>query len=102
MPLTRMVKQADGSTRKEPVPLSDYRALRWEIGTLAAGATTAVSLRVRIDAPVVAHRPPNRNGAGFTAAPACAPSFVSCLSIHRCLVARRKTPCMPTPRVRGL
>lgn len=54
MPLTRLVKLADGSTRKEPVPLSDYRALRWEIGTLAAGATTAVSLRVSIDAPVVA------------------------------------------------
>jgi uncharacterized repeat protein (TIGR01451 family) len=54
MPLTRLVKQADGSTRKEPVPLADYRALRWEIGTLAAGATTVVSLRTRIDAPVVA------------------------------------------------
>ena len=54
MPLTRMVKQADGSTRKEPVPLADYRALRWEIGTLPAGATTVVSLRTRIDAPVVA------------------------------------------------
>jgi uncharacterized repeat protein (TIGR01451 family) len=54
IPLTRLVKQADGSTRKEPVPLADYRALRWEIGTLAAGATTVVSLRTRIDAPVVA------------------------------------------------
>ncbi|MEO7886909.1 hypothetical protein [Polaromonas sp.] len=51
MPLTRMVKQADGSVRKEPVPLADYRALRWEIGTLAAGASTVVSLRVRIDSP---------------------------------------------------
>ncbi|MCZ8255775.1 MAG: hypothetical protein O9327_08940 [Polaromonas sp.] len=54
MPLTRMVKQADGSTRKEPVPLADYRAVRWEIGSLPAGATTVVSLRTRIDAPVVA------------------------------------------------
>ncbi len=54
MPLTRLVKQADGTTRKEPVPLADYRALRWEIGTLPAGATTVVSLRTRIDSPVVA------------------------------------------------
>lgn len=54
MPLTRMVKQADGSVRKEPVPLADYRALRWETGTLAAGASTVVSLRVRIDSPAVA------------------------------------------------
>lgn len=52
MPLTRMVKQADGSVRKEPVPLAEYRALRWEIGTLPAGGSTVVSLRVRIDPPV--------------------------------------------------
>jgi hypothetical protein len=58
MPLTRMVKQADGSTRKEPVPLADYRALRWEIGTLAAGATTVVSLRVSIDAPAASAAKP--------------------------------------------
>lgn len=52
-PLTRTVKQADGSTRKEIVPLADYRALRWEIGNLPAGATTVVSLRVSIDSPAV-------------------------------------------------
>lgn len=54
MPLTRMVKQADGSTRKEPVPLAEYRALRWDIGALPPGGSMVVSLRVRIDAPVVA------------------------------------------------
>lgn len=54
MPLTRIVKQADGSTRKEPVPLAEYRALRWDIGALPSGASTVVSLRVRIDTPVVA------------------------------------------------
>ncbi|QGJ17000.1 MULTISPECIES: hypothetical protein [unclassified Polaromonas] len=54
MPLTRVVKQADGSTRKEPVPLAEYRALRWDIGALPSGASTVVSLRVRIDTPVVA------------------------------------------------
>jgi uncharacterized repeat protein (TIGR01451 family) len=54
MPLIRTVKQADGSTRKEPVPLAEYRALRWDIGALPSGASTVVSLRVRIDTPVVA------------------------------------------------
>jgi uncharacterized repeat protein (TIGR01451 family) len=49
MPLTRMVKQADGSERKEMVPLSEYRTLRWDVGTLAAAGSTAVSLRVRVD-----------------------------------------------------
>jgi hypothetical protein len=52
MPLMRSVRQPDGSERKEPVPLSDYRAVRWEIGTLSPGGNAVVSLRVRIDAPV--------------------------------------------------
>ncbi|MBH2009229.1 MAG: DUF11 domain-containing protein [Xanthomonadaceae bacterium] len=52
MPLTRMVRQPDGSERKEAVPLAEYRALRWEIGTLAAGGSAVVSLRVRIDSPL--------------------------------------------------
>lgn len=51
MPLMRTVRQANGSERKEAVPLSEYRALRWDVGTLAAGSTAVVSLRVRIDAP---------------------------------------------------
>lgn len=54
LPLVRMVRQADGSDRKEVVPLAEYRALRWDVGTLGAGTSTVVSLRVRIDAPVVA------------------------------------------------
>lgn len=52
-PLMRTVKQADGSERKVAVPLSQYRALRWDVGTLAGGASTVVKLQVRIDAPVV-------------------------------------------------
>ncbi|MFI5447717.1 hypothetical protein [Polaromonas sp. UC242_47] len=51
MPLTRTVKLANGSERREVVPFADYRALRWEIGSLPAGGTTVVSLRVRIDSP---------------------------------------------------
>lgn len=54
MPLMRNVRQADGSQRSEPVPMADYRALRWDLGTLAAGRTAVVSLRVRIDSTAVA------------------------------------------------
>lgn len=54
MPLMRNVRQSDGSQRVEPVPLSDYRALRWDLGTLAAGRTAVVRLRTRIDSPVAA------------------------------------------------
>ncbi|WP_084181446.1 hypothetical protein [Polaromonas glacialis] len=54
LPLTRMVRQADGSERKETVPLAEYRALRWDVGSLGAGTSAVVSLRVRIDAPVAA------------------------------------------------
>ena len=52
IPLMRSVRQPDGSQRSEPVPLVDYRALRWELGTLAAGRSAVVSLRVRVDTPV--------------------------------------------------
>jgi uncharacterized repeat protein (TIGR01451 family) len=51
MPLMRTVKQPHAKERQEVVPLADYRALRWEIGSLAAGSSAVVSLRVRIDAP---------------------------------------------------
>ena len=50
MPLTRAVRQADGTTRQEPVPLADYRFVRWDLGTLPAAAERVVRLRVRIDA----------------------------------------------------
>lgn len=49
MPLMRSVRQADGTTRQEPVPLAEYRFVRWEIGTLAPATDTVVKLRVRID-----------------------------------------------------
>lgn len=51
MPLMRMVKLADGTSRNEAVPLAEYRALRWEIGVLAPAATSSVALRVRVDTP---------------------------------------------------
>jgi uncharacterized repeat protein (TIGR01451 family) len=49
IPLLRTVNQSDGAERKEPIPLSEYRALRWDVGTLGAGSSAVVSLRVRID-----------------------------------------------------
>jgi uncharacterized repeat protein (TIGR01451 family) len=49
MPLKRIVRAADGTTREEPVPVSEYRFVRWEIGALNAGAESVVKLWVRID-----------------------------------------------------
>lgn len=54
MPLMHAVKRADGSVHQEPVPLSDYRYVRWELGTLAAGADRTVTLRVQIDSSATA------------------------------------------------
>jgi uncharacterized repeat protein (TIGR01451 family) len=49
MPLMRAVRQADGSVRQQPVPLAEYRFIRWELGTLAAASDAVVKLRVQID-----------------------------------------------------
>jgi uncharacterized repeat protein (TIGR01451 family) len=49
LPLLHRVRQADGSERLVPVPLADYRALRWNLGPLAAGTTREVSARVRVN-----------------------------------------------------
>ena len=48
MPLMRTVKKADGTTEKQPVSLSEYRALRWTISELPAGASKTVSLRAKV------------------------------------------------------
>jgi uncharacterized repeat protein (TIGR01451 family) len=52
LPLMRRVKQADGSEQQQPVPLSEYRALRWSLGTLAPGKSEQVSARVRVNSSV--------------------------------------------------
>jgi uncharacterized repeat protein (TIGR01451 family) len=49
MPLKRTVKLASGALQEELVPLPDYRAVRWNVGTLPPGKEAAVSLRVRIN-----------------------------------------------------
>lgn len=46
MPLTR--KGADGKT--VPVPLTDYRALRWTVSSLTPGKPFEVSARMRVSA----------------------------------------------------
>lgn len=47
IPLMRAVKQADGSVVQQPIPLTEYRALRWSIAQLAPGEKVTVSLRAR-------------------------------------------------------
>ena len=49
VPLMRRIRAADGTERREAVPLSDYRALRWEIASLAPQASIEVKMRVSID-----------------------------------------------------
>jgi len=48
-PLMRAVRQADGSERSVPVPIEEYRALRWNLGTLAAGQSEQVQARMRVN-----------------------------------------------------
>ena len=48
-PLMRAVGQPDGSERQVPVPIEEYRALRWNLGTLAAGQSEQVQARVRVN-----------------------------------------------------
>jgi hypothetical protein len=49
LPLTRVVKRADGSEQRVPVPLEEYRSLRWNLGTLPAGGVKQVHARVRVN-----------------------------------------------------
>lgn len=47
-PLKRTITLPDGTKHVVDVPLAEYRALRWTIGTLAPKATSSVAARVRI------------------------------------------------------
>lgn len=53
MPLMHSVKKADGSTSQEPVPLADYRVVRWKLGTLSGDHRVQVRLRVKVNPPIV-------------------------------------------------
>ncbi|HVE88938.1 MAG TPA: hypothetical protein VNA44_04495 [Burkholderiaceae bacterium] len=48
IPLKRMVKQADGRMVEREVPATEYRALRWKLGSLEGGKDTVVSARMRV------------------------------------------------------
>ena len=48
IPLKRMVKQADGRMVEREVPATEYRALRWRLGSLETGKDTVVSARMRV------------------------------------------------------
>ena len=54
VPLTRVVRGADGREVVREVPVSEYRALRWPLGSLASRQTRAVTARVRIEPTEVA------------------------------------------------
>ena len=54
MPLMRSVVGKDGQLQQQPVPLSEIRALRWDLGTLAPRETRAVQLRVHVNQPIPA------------------------------------------------
>ncbi len=64
IPLMHPVRQSDGKIRSEPVPATDYRAIRWNLGQLAAGASTTVIVRVQVPAvvaPVVQNDASDKN-----------------------------------------
>ena len=53
VPLMRKERLANGKTVMREVPVSEYRALRWPLGTLAAKQSRTVTARVRVEpAPV--------------------------------------------------
>jgi uncharacterized repeat protein (TIGR01451 family) len=50
LPLKRQVKLATGETVEQPIPSSEIRALRWELGDLDAGAAALITARARLAA----------------------------------------------------
>jgi len=54
VPLTRVVKGADGRDVVREVPVAEYRALRWSLGSLGIHQARAVTARVRIQTSEVA------------------------------------------------
>ncbi len=49
VPLKRQVKLADGRVQEQEVPVSEYRSLRWELGSLAPGKSVSVSARMQLN-----------------------------------------------------
>ena len=59
MPLKRMVKKSGGKLEEQLVPLSEYRALRWDLGDLAQKNKVEVSARARVNQVSVSAATPN-------------------------------------------
>ena len=58
IPLKRKVKLPNGKEEEIEVPFSEYRALQWSLGELAAGKSVVVAARVRVsDDPTPAPAP---------------------------------------------
>jgi hypothetical protein len=47
-PLRRNVTLPDGRVEARAIPVSEYRFLRWDLGTIAAGQAKVVSARMRV------------------------------------------------------
>jgi hypothetical protein len=54
MPLKRVVTKSDGAQEEQAIPLSEYRALRWNLGELAGKSKAQVSANTRVNRDVVA------------------------------------------------
>jgi uncharacterized repeat protein (TIGR01451 family) len=48
IPIMRKVTTPAGEEKEEEIPATEYRALRWQAGDLAAGATTTVTARTKL------------------------------------------------------
>lgn len=48
VPLMRKVKGQDGKDKVDPVPVSDYRALRWRIAEIKPRSAVQLTLRMRL------------------------------------------------------
>lgn len=71
MPLMHTVAGKDGKPRREPVPMSAIRAVRWDLGTLAPLQARPVQIRVHVNTPIVI---PAASPASAPAKPAGVPS----------------------------
>ena len=57
VPLMRKTRRADGQLVDVPVPLNEYRSLRWPEQQLAAGASFTTTARVRVNSAATAPTP---------------------------------------------
>ena len=57
VPLMRKTRRADGQWVDVPVPLGEYRSLRWPEQQLAAGASFTTTARVRVNSATTATTP---------------------------------------------